>query len=138
VVAAENARFAFTEARLGIIPAVISPYAIAAIGTQAARRYFLTGEQIDAIEAYRLGLVHDVCSTDNLDIRVEEKISALLACGRRAQASAKLLIADYKTPRIDTEFRTRLAERLASIRTGEEAQEGLSAFIEKRTPDWPI
>jgi len=64
--------------------------------------------------------------------------SPLLACGRRAQASAKLLIADYKTPRIDTEFRTRLAERLASIRTGEEAQEGLSAFIEKRTPDWPI
>lgn len=137
VVAAENARFAFTEVRLGLIPAVISPYAVAAIGTRAARRYFLSGEQIDALEAYRIGLVHDVCSSDNLDNRVEDKISALLACGSHAQASAKQLIAEYQAPRIDTDFRARLAERLAGIRTGKEAQEGLTAFIEKREPKWP-
>lgn len=136
VVASEDAKFAFSEVRLGIIPATIGPYALAAIGARAARRYFLTGEKIDAVEAYRLGLVHDVCSLDNLGIRVEEKISALLSGGPSAQTAAKQLIADAANKAVTDEFRTQLASRLASIRTSKEAQEGLGAFLEKRDPDW--
>lgn len=136
VVAAEDARFSFSEVRLGIIPATISPYALAAIGKRAARRYFLTGEQFDVLEAYRLGLVHDVCSTDNLDTRVEEKITSLMCCGPKAQIEAKKLITDIADKPVDTTLRQGLAARLASIRTGSEAQEALSAFLEKRTPNW--
>ena len=135
VVAAEDSKFAFTEVKLGLIPATISPYALAAIGSRAARRYFLTGEVIDAVEAYRLGLVHDVCSTDNLDNRVEEKISALLIGGSVAQQAAKQLIVDVGNQPVTDELRQHLASRLAAIRIGDEAQERLSAFLDKRTPD---
>ncbi len=135
VVAAEDSKFAFTEVKLGLIPATISPYALAAIGARAARRYFLTGEIIDAVEAYRLGLVHDVCSTDNLDIRVEEKISVLLSGGPTAQQAAKQLIVEVANQPVTDELRQQLASRLAGIRTSDEAQDRLSAFLEKRGPD---
>lgn len=136
VIASESAQFAFSEVKLGIIPATISPYSLAAIGPRAARRYFLTGERIDAVEAYRLGLAHDVCSTDNLDTRVEEHVAALLHAGPEAQESAKILIADIAGRTIDTALRENLCTRLATIRTGKEAQEGLSAFLEKRPARW--
>jgi len=136
VVAAENSTFAFTEVKLGIIPATISPYALAAIGPRAARRYFLSGEIIDAVEAYRLGLIHDICSTDNLDLRVDEKITALLKGGRAAQQEAKKLIVDVTNQPVNDELRQQLASRLAAVRTTEEAQEGLGAFLDKRKPDW--
>jgi len=136
VVASESATFAFSEVKLGIMPATISPYAIAAIGARAARRYFLTAEQIDALDAYRLGLIHDVCSTENLDHRVEEKTSALLQGGPSAQAATKKLIADVAGRPIDDTLRQNLGSRLATIRSGEEAQEGLGAFLEKRKPQW--
>ena len=136
VVAAEDATFAFSEVRLGLIPATISPYALAAIGARAARRYFLTGEKIDAVGAYRLGLVHDVCSTDNLDRRVEEKITALSQGGPSAQSAAKQLIVDVANQAVTSESREQLARRLGTVRTGKEAQEGLSAFLEKRDPHW--
>lgn len=137
VVADETARFGFSEVRLGIIPATISPYAIAALGPRLARRYFLTGESIDAVEAYRLRLIHDVCSTDNIDRRVEEKIEALLSGAPSAQAATKQLIADVTGRRIDAELRQEISGRLAEIRAGAEAQEGLAAFLQKRKPDWP-
>ncbi|MFK8083845.1 MAG: enoyl-CoA hydratase-related protein [Granulosicoccus sp.] len=136
VVAAEDSKFAFSEVKLGIIPATISPYALAAIGARAARRYFLTAEQIDAVEAYRIGLVHNVCSTANLDIRVEEKISALLSGAPKAQSAAKKLIEDVAGVEVNDSLRHDLASRLARIRTGREAQEGLGAFLDKRSPDW--
>ncbi len=136
VVAAEDARFSFSEVRLGIIPATISPYALAAVGKRAARRYFLTGEQFDVLEAYRLGLVHDVCSTDNLNTRVEEKITSLLCGGPNAQIEAKKLINDVAHKPVDSALREQLSARLAKIRTGAEAQEALTAFLEKRTPNW--
>lgn len=136
VVADESSSFAFSEVRLGVLPATISPYALAAIGPRAARRYFLSGEKIDTLEAYRLGLVHDVCSADNLDNRVNEKIEALLACGPNAQSAAKKLIFDVNGQTIDTTLRKQLATRLADIRATGEAQEGLGAFLEKRTADW--
>jgi methylglutaconyl-CoA hydratase len=136
VIADESAKFAFSEVRLGIIPATISPYALAAIGARAARRYFLTGERFDAVEAYRLGLIHNVCSADNLDNRVNEQISELLSCGPAAQGAAKELIAAVKEKPIDLPLREQLASKLASIRASNEAQEGLGAFLEKRNANW--
>ncbi|MFK7995913.1 MAG: enoyl-CoA hydratase-related protein [Granulosicoccus sp.] len=136
VVASEDARFAFSEVKLGIIPATISPYALAAIGARAARRYFLTGEKIDAVEAYRIGLIHDVCSADNLNNRVEEKITSLLSGAPLAQSAAKILIGDVSGAEVNDTLREQLASRLATIRTGNEAQEGLGAFLEKRIPEW--
>ncbi len=136
VVASESAVFAFSEVRLGIMPATISPYALAAIGPRSARRYFMTGERIDAVDAYRLGLVHDVCSFDNLDNRVEEHVAQLLASGPQAQDATKRLITDIAGATVDTALREDLARRLATIRASDEAQEGLGAFLDKRKPTW--
>ena len=136
VVASETAQFAFSEVKLGIIPATISPYSIAAIGARAARRYFLTGERINSSEAYRVGLVHEVCSLSNLDSTVEAHLSTLLSGSPKAQIAAKALIASVTGKEINLSLRTGLAERLATIRASDEAQEGLSAFLEKRTAEW--
>ena len=136
VIAEDDARFAFSEVRLGIIPATISPYSIAAIGSRAARRYFLTGEQIDATQAHRIGLVHTVCSANELDSELEKVIGALLMSAPGAQAQAKKLIADVAGAERNEKLREGLAKRLGAIRTGEEAQEGLGAFLAKRSPDW--
>lgn len=136
VVASESAQFAFSEVKLGIIPATISPYSIAAIGPRAARRYFLTGERINSSEAYRIGLVHDVCSESELSERTEGHITALLSASPKAQIAAKELIAHVAGKTIDLSLRTGLGERLATIRASDEAQEGLSAFLEKRTAKW--
>jgi len=136
VVASEDASFGLAEVRLGLIPATISPYVMNAIGRRHARRYFLTAERFDALEAYRIGLVHDVCSSHELGYRVSLQIDKLLKGGESAQGAAKRLIADTFGHRIDDSLRQELAERLATIRSGKEAQEGLSAFIEKRPPNW--
>lgn len=136
VVASDDAQFAFSEVKLGIIPATISPYSIAAIGARAARRYFLTGERINSSEARRIGLVHDVCSLATLDSTVEAHIKALLSASPKAQIAAKALIAAVTGKKIDLSLRTGLAERLATIRASDEAQEGLSAFLEKRAANW--
>ncbi|MDB4223457.1 enoyl-CoA hydratase-related protein [Granulosicoccus sp.] len=136
VVASDSAQFAFSEVKLGIIPATISPYSIAAIGSRAARRYFLTGERIDSNEAHRLGLVHDVCALDDLDSTLEEHIKSLLSASSQAQIEAKRLIADVTGKDIDLPLRTSLGDRLATIRASKDAQEGLSAFLEKRPANW--
>ncbi|MFT7213550.1 MAG: methylglutaconyl-CoA hydratase [Granulosicoccus sp.] len=136
VIASETAQFAFSEVKLGIIPATISPYSIAAIGSRAARRYFLTGERINACEAYRIGLAHDVCALTDLDLMVEEHIQSLLSASPKAQTAAKKLIADVTGKDIDLLLRTSLGDRLATIRASDEAQEGLSAFLEKRAAKW--
>ncbi|MEE9322605.1 MAG: enoyl-CoA hydratase-related protein [Granulosicoccus sp.] len=136
VVASEDAIFAFSEVRLGIIPATISPYALSAIGARAARRYFLTGERFDALCAYRLGLVHDVCSSDNLNNRIKDILDRLLASGSVAQKSCKRLIADIAAQPITDSMREELGQRLAEVRASDEGQEGLQAFLEKRKPSW--
>lgn len=136
VIASETAQFAFSEVKLGIIPATISPYSIAAIGPRAARRYFLTGERINAHEAQRIGLAHVVCTLDDLDATVEVQINSLLGASPRAQVAAKKLIAEVTGKDIDQSLRNSLGDRLASIRASEEAQEGLSAFLEKRVALW--
>jgi methylglutaconyl-CoA hydratase len=136
-VASQAATFALSEARLGLIPAVISPYVIAAIGERAARRYFLTGERFEAAEAWRLGLVHEVTATeDDLDDKVGEIADALLECGPVAQREAKDLIRAVSGKPIHSELLQDTAERIARIRSSPEGREGIAAFLEKRRASW--
>ena len=134
-VASERARFAFSEVRLGLIPATIGPYVVRAIGPRAARFHFLAAERFDALEAYRIELVHDVCSQDDLDHRVTAHLDALLAGGRRAQAESKRLVADVAGRPVDETLRRDVAQRLADVRAGDEAQRALAAFLEGRGGD---
>jgi methylglutaconyl-CoA hydratase len=123
IVASPDAVFGFTEVRLGIIPAVISPFVLAKIGPGAARRYFLTGERFDSATALRIGLVHDVA--ERPEFVVDEVISALLECGPEAVREAKRLVRE--APRGHA-----TAEIAAARRTSAEGQEGLRAFLDRR------
>ena len=127
VVAEPSAQFAFSEVKLGIVPAVISPFALAKIGPSWARRYFITGERFTAETALRIGLVHEVA--DDLDAAVDAIVGELLSAGPEATRGAKELA---RAPLIAEET----ALRIASHRTSAEGQEGLRAFLEKRTPGW--
>jgi methylglutaconyl-CoA hydratase len=127
VVAAPDTLFAFAEVKLGIIPAVISPYALAKIGPSAARRYFVTGERFDAATALRIGLVHEVAA--DLDAAVAAIVAELRTAGPEAARHAKKLVLE-RPDGLATE------RRIAQRRTSEEGQEGLRAFLEKRYPSW--
>jgi methylglutaconyl-CoA hydratase len=135
-VASDSAVFGTTEVRLGIIPAVIGPYVIAAIGPRQARRLMLTGERISAHDAARIGLVHEVVAEDRLDAAVEQIVSHLLKGGPRAIAAAKRLVQDLADRVIDQDLIDETARRIATLRATREAREGLSAFSEKRRPGW--
>ena len=127
VVAEPTAQFAFSEVKLGIVPAVISPFALAKIGPSAARRYFVTGERFDAETALRIGLVHEVSA--DLDGAVDRVVGELLSAGPTAARTAKALA---RAPQPAEQTARAIAER----RTSEEGQDGLQAFLEKRTPSW--
>jgi methylglutaconyl-CoA hydratase len=127
-IAAEDAVFGFSEVRLGLVPAMISPFVLARIGPGAARRYFLTGERFGAAEALRIGLVHEVAA--DLEPAGMRIVEALLAGGPEALRAAKRLVLD--APLSGEETAGRIAERRASA----EGQEGLAAFFEKRPPAW--
>jgi len=127
VIAHEQAVFAFSEVKLGIVPAVISPFALRKIGEGAARRYFVTGERFDAATALRIGLVHEV--TDDLAAALAGVLAELRTAGPRAARHAKRLVLDHPD---GPETARRIAERRAS----EEGQEGLRAFLERRRPGW--
>jgi methylglutaconyl-CoA hydratase len=136
-VALQGATFSFSEAKLGLIPAVISPYVIAAIGERAARRYFLTAERFDAAEAWRLGLVHELAaSPEELDDALEEIVEALLACGPAAQRESKELIRAVANRPVLSDVIQDTAERIAKVRASPEGREGVTAFLEKRKPAW--
>jgi methylglutaconyl-CoA hydratase len=126
-IAEEQTVFAFSEVKLGIIPAVISPFALAKIGPSWARRYFVTGERFDAATALRIGLVHEV--TGDLDAAVEQVVAELRSAGPRAARHAKRLV-------LDRPDGPETARRIAERRTSDEGQEGLRAFLERRSPDW--
>lgn len=137
VIAARGAKFGLTEVRLGLTPATISPYVVAAIGQRQARRYFLTGERFDAETALEIGLVHLVADDhDALRDAGEHAVTTLLAGAPGAIADAKKLIFDVtgKTP--DDDLVRDTAGRIAERRASAESREGLSAFLEKRRPDW--
>jgi len=137
-VASTAATFATSEVRFGLIPATIGPYVLRAIGARQASRYFLTAERIDARRAWELGLVHDLVEPDALDARVREISNALLAGGPHAQAAAKDLIRAVGNQPIDDARVEDTARRIAQIRAMPEAKEGLSAFLEKRPPNWTV
>ena len=135
-IASADAIFSLSEVRLGLIPSVISPYLIAAIGSRAARRYFLSGERFDAARALQLGLVHEVVEPETLEASLGQCIDALLNSGPHAQAAAKELIEQVRGRAIDESLIEETARRIAEVRACDEAREGLSAFLEKRKPDW--
>lgn len=137
VFASEGARFSISEVKLGLIPAVISPYVLAAIGERQARRYMLSGEQFDAREARRIGLVHEVVATDGLDTAVDDFLTLLLENGPAAMREAKDLIAAVAHRPIDKDLIADTAARIARVRVSDEGREGVQAFLEKRKPDWP-
>ncbi len=131
-IAAEGTTFAFSEVRLGLIPATISPYVLRAIGPGATRALFTTGRRFDADEARRLGLVHEVASEDVLDARVGEAVDGLLQAGPEAVLACKRLVrAATSALTLDD-----LPERIARARTGAEGREGVAAFLERRSPSW--
>jgi methylglutaconyl-CoA hydratase len=133
-VAVDSAHFGFTEVKLGLIPATVSPYVLRAIGAHNARRYFLTGERIDATEAARIGLLHEVTSVDLLGSKVESLANTIVRNGPQAVAKCKKLIADLDF--LSEKVSLDTAERFARIRASAEAREGIQAFLEKRLPDW--
>ena len=134
-VAALGTQFGFTEVRLGIIPAVISPYVLGKIGESAARELFLTGERFEAVRAVEIGLVRAAVPEEDLDATVERRVEELLKAGPRAIAEAKALIREVSWRRIE-EMQRYTVERIADLRVSAEGQEGMRAFLEKRKPDW--
>ena len=135
-IGAVTAKFGLTESRLGLLPAVISPYVIAAIGARQARRWFATGEIFDAGEAQRIGLLHDVVNATALDTAVQRQVELLLQAGPHAAGQAKALVrrvtAHGDRERHDADNATLIAQ----LRVSAEGQEGLSAFLDKRKPSW--
>ena len=134
--ATESASFCLSEVKLGLIPAVISPYVAAAIGSRATRRYFITAERFDAETACRLGLVHEVVPSGQLEEKADDLSRMLLRNGPQAMASVKALVSEVALSTLDDDLIADTAERIAEIRASEEGREGLSAFLEKRTPNW--
>ena len=134
-VASDDSRFGLTEVRLGILPAVISPYVLRRLGDSAAREIMLTGERFDAEVALRLGLVHHVVPAAGLDAKVDERVQELLKGAPAAQRRIKTLLELWADSPWE-EYRAALPRTLAEIRSGEEARDGLSAFFEKRKPRW--
>ncbi|MGB0625970.1 MAG: enoyl-CoA hydratase/isomerase family protein [Alphaproteobacteria bacterium] len=134
--ASHAASFCLSEARLGLIPSVISPYVVEAIGARAARRYFQTAERFDAEQAQALGLVHEVVPRERLDSRLAELVGHLLDNGPAAMAASKDLIRRVASGPVDDAMVEDTARRIADIRTTAEGREGLRAFLEKRGPKW--
>ena len=135
-IASEAAQFSISEVKLGLIPSVISPYVVAVIGERQARRYALGAETFDAIEAKRIGLVHEVTATEDLQATVDAMVEALLANGPAAMAETKDQIAGVANRPVDDRLIAAAAARIARIRVSDEGCEGVAAFLEKRKPGW--
>jgi methylglutaconyl-CoA hydratase len=135
-IASADTRFCLSEVKLGLIPAMISPYVIKAIGERQARRYFLSAEVFEAAEAWRIGLVQSIVPEDELDGAVNGMLGQLLAAGPQAMGHCKQLIADVAGKVIDDALSAETAARIAQVRASDEAQEGIAAFFEKRKPAW--
>ena len=135
-IGAPEAKFGLTESKLGLLPAVISPYVIAAIGARQARRWFATAEIFDAAEALRIGLLHQVVASDLLDAAVQRQIDLLMKAGPVASATAKALVRRVVTAGDSATADDANAELIARLRVSPEGQEGISAFLDKRKPAW--
>jgi len=133
-IAPKNSYFAFTEVKLGLIPAMVSPYIVSAMGHRNSKRLFITGEQFTADEALSMGLFHKIVDSTSLDDAIEEEVEMLLQAGPSAQMECKRLL--HKLAGISDDISQYTAELVAQIRISKEGQEGLAAFLEKRHPDW--
>lgn len=138
VVASDDARFCLSEVKLGLSPATISPYVIAAMGARQARRYFLTAELINAEKAYEIGLIHQIVSRETLSDVTAGWIRNLLNNGPQAIAATKQLIREVSNKAIGDELKTYTSELIARLRVGDEGQEGLTAFFEKRAAAYSV
>jgi methylglutaconyl-CoA hydratase len=136
LVAAQGVHFCLSEARLGLLPATISPYVIRAMGEQQARRYFVTAERFSAVQAQAMGFVHACVPDEALDATVEGIVEALVANGPAAVKACKRLVQDVAGRDITPELRTQTALRIADIRASDEGREGVQAFLQRREPAW--
>jgi methylglutaconyl-CoA hydratase len=136
-VASLGTQFGFTEVRLGLIPAVISPYVLGKIGESAARELFLTGEKFEAVRAMEIGLIRAAVPEPDLDSTIDRRVTELLMSAPRAINEAKALIREvaYRRPE---DIQRYTVERIADLRTSAEGQEGMRAFLEKRKPSWSL
>ena len=135
-IASRTATFRLSEVKLGIIPAMISPYVVEAMGSRMAHRYMLTGEEFDAAEAYRIGFVHDICEDEELGGKVGEILTHLYSSGPEAMRAVKSLIPSVAHSPVRDETIDETSRLIAELRGTPEAQEGLSAFLEKRKTTW--
>ncbi len=134
-VAAESAKFSFSEVKIGVVPACIGPYVIRKIGEGKAREFFISGERLTAVEAYRIGLVNRYYPDDRLDDEIDKLTTTLLSSGPNAIKMAKELITN--APGMTPEnFKHYTAEMIAKLRKSDEGQEGMDAFLNKRKPKW--
>ena len=138
LVASSKVTFCLSEARLGLLPATISPYVIRAMGAQAARRYFTTAERLSAAQAHAMGLVHELCEPEALDAKVAEIVATLVANGPAAVKACKQLVRDVAGQDITEALRVETARRIADIRASDEGKEGLQSFLGKRSPNWQV
>lgn len=135
-ISSDDARFCLSEVKLGILPAVISPYVVRAMGARQAQRYFMTAEIIPATVAERLGIVHEQVPADQLDALIEAIIQALRQGAPQAQLKSRDLIERVADRPIDADVIGYTAELIAELRTEDEGREGLTAFLDKRSPRW--
>ena len=136
LVATDNTTFCLSEARLGLLPATISPYVVRALGEQASRRYMVTAERFSATRAHALGFVHELCTPDTLDAKVAELVATLCANGPKAARECKRLVRDVAGSPLTTELRAETARRIADIRASDEGRAGLASFLNKQPPGW--
>ena len=138
VVSVDTATYCLSEVKLGLIPATISPYVIRAMGARAAHRYFLTAERFSALEAHRIGLVHEVVAADALDAQVDELLKALTSASPNAVRACKRLVQDVAGRDITADLMAHTVAGIADIRASDEGREGVQSFLQKRKPSWLV
>src|SRR5690606_10141546 len=125
-------------ARLGLLPATISPYVVRAMGQPAARRYMVTAERFSAAQAHAMGMVHELTTPDTLDEKVDELVRTLVANGPQATRACKRLVQDVSGVPVTEALRAETARRIADIRASDEGREGVASFLNKRQPSWLV
>ena len=135
-IAVEAATFCLSEARLGLLPATISPYVVRAMGEAQARRWFITAERFDAVRAGSFGFVHEVVTAEALDATVDAVVAAIVGNGPQAVRACKRLVHDVAGREVTAELRAETARRIADIRASDEGREGVQSFLGKRKPAW--